>query len=146
MSSSNVPAVLTALFNLTKTALPAANVIYGEPLQGQPGDFICIGWHRQQAAVQNQQVIGDLGLRSSFEDFDVASEIVAWDGGTDMPAVVTRAYALLDAIDEAVRATPHLGLGPCMLAQRTDSELTPAQTPDGAMAVLSFTVNVRAQR
>jgi len=145
MSASTVPAVLAALYSLTKTALPSANVIYGEPTQGQPGDFICIGWHREQPAVTNQQSIGDAGIRSSFEDFDVLSEVVAWDGGTDMASCVARAYALLDVIDEAVRVDSKLG-GAAMQAQRTGSDLTMAQTPDGAMAIVSFTVTVRAQR
>lgn len=145
MSGSRVPTVLGALYTLTKTALPAANVIYGEPLQGQPGDFIAIGHHSQHPAVQNMQSIADAGIRSPFEEFDILSEIVAWDGGTDMAACVARAYVLLDAIDEAVRADSKLG-GACMLAQRTESDLSPAQTPDGAMAVLAFTVHVQAQR
>lgn len=144
--TSTVPAVIAALIALAKSAMPAGtNIIDGEPLRGQPGDFIAIGHSSTGPSVENVQSISDFGIVSSHEDYVVAIEVVAWHGLPNLAPLRVRAYALLDILAAAIAADSRLG-GHCMLAQLIHTGTTQAQPTEGAMVVLSASVRVQAAR
>lgn len=146
MPGTAVPAVLSALVASATAAAPdGTTVMYGPAVEGQFGDYVCIGSAEQGPGVVNQETITDYGLVSPMETFDIVSEAVAWQADTDIESCVGRAAALVDAISAGLRTNPTLD-GVVMLAQLIATDYTTSQTTKGALVVAQFTIRVQASK
>lgn len=141
---STVPAALDDLV-AKFSSIEGLNVIDGEPSRGQSGDFVAVGHAQQGAGVVVTESISDYGRASPLETYDVVSQVVAWQGDTDLTACRVRVAAILAQFSPLVLADPTLG-GAVMLAQVATTEWLRMQTEQGAMVIAQVTVHVQASK
>lgn len=154
MPTSRVPAAIDALVALCRAApdLAQAAVRDGPPLTDlSAAQQVFIGWApNAEAAATIAQDFASAGARRRDEDFSIVGYAEARSGGTDVKAMRDQAFALVAAVENALRATdaqpdaPTLG-GAVLWAHLTAAELTQPQTTDGALAGVAFTVTCRAR-
>lgn len=142
MSRSSVPAVIAAL-----AALPfTVPVFIGEPTNQQGGDFNAICWAGpEHPAAPLLQSISTYSLVSGREQYDVVSQFLAWQGSADLMPCITRVYAQLDILADALAADQTLGKA-CTSAVLAEASLSPDQTDRGAVVTLSVRVAVTSFR
>jgi hypothetical protein len=85
-----------------------------------------------------------LGAVAKYEDGTVNCFLWSLDGGTDVTVRRTRAFALLAAIEVAVKADPTLS-GACMLANVASADISLRQTTQGVAILMPFTLTYRAR-
>lgn len=155
MATSTVPAAVDALLDLLQAApgLAAAAVVDGPPTVNLAAtDRIHIGWQPvgEDTAVALTQDFNAAGARTRDETYDITSYAESRAGGTDMRGRRARVFELLAVVETTLRATvanptaPTLG-GAVLWAHLVTGNLMQAQTPDGAVAGLLFTVRCRAR-
>lgn len=138
MSGTTIPAVLAAL----ATPFGATPAFCGEPLQHQSGDFVAVAWAGPDHPAV---VVATFDRAEVIEEYDVVTQLVAWQGSADLFACITRVYALLDLLVAYLTGNPTLG-GACITAWVTNTALMPNQTEQGAIATLTVTTQVKATR
>lgn len=154
MATSRVPAAIDALVSILNGAEVLSGVVVHD---GHPGtdledaDLVVVGWDPESgSSVDMRQDFNAAGARTRNEDFDVLCFAQSWTGDTDMSARRTRAFALLAAVEDALRATsaapdaPTLG-GAVLWAHLTAAQVTQARGPDGVIVGVSFRVTCRAR-
>lgn len=84
-------------------------VYNGQPVTSEsPGDFVTVGFVPGEDFAGSFEPTEELGdLRG--ETGTLRSELVSWNGDSDLPAAEARAFALFDAWESAVRADHTLG-------------------------------------
>lgn len=114
MSATTVPAVRAALVARVQALLATAadtttQVFYGHPGRTIPGRFIAVA--DTDAGVTREQRTFPLRKdRSRTETYDVRLVVWALDGDHDAQQQVTeQVWALVDLIDDGLRAEPTLG-------------------------------------
>lgn len=154
MATSAVPAAVDALFEILdgSAALAGVLVVDGPPkVNFTDKERIYIGHSPGvEQAVDIQQNFASAGARTRDENFSIACYAEVWSGDTDMRLRRHRVFALLAAVEDALRATaanptaPTLN-GTVQWASLTVGSLSQAQDPDGCLAGVTFTVTCRAR-
>jgi hypothetical protein len=154
MASSAIPAAIDALLEILGVApgLSGVQVIDGPPIGDMSAqDYVAIGWQEDsEEAVQMEQDFNAAGARTRDENFTILCWLDTWTGDSDVRARRVRAFALLAAIEDAIRASgaspaaPTLN-GTVLWAHLTGGLLKQANTDKGARAGLAFTITCRAR-
>ena len=143
--SSQVPAAITALLAAFQTApaLTGVDVRDGPVVTGSAAnEAVLVGWNGQPSdtlaadASVNPEVFGDADDR---ETFTIRCAALVLNGQNDTAAARVRAYALLAACGAVVRGDRSIG-GTVSDSHIARHALRQAQTPDGTVATVEFTV------
>ncbi|MCX4786465.1 hypothetical protein OG369_09805 [Streptomyces sp. NBC_01221] len=154
MATSAVPAAVDALLAILRAApaLAEVRIVDGPPsVNLTERQRIYVGWSPgAEQAVDTAQDFAYAGARSRNEDFSIACYVETRAGDKDMVLRRVKAFELLAAVEDALRATndaptaPTLS-GTVLWAHLTAGSLVQEQTDGGALAGLSFTVTCRAR-
>lgn len=154
MATSRVPAAVDALLAILRASsgLSGVTVVDGPPTTNLSDlDHVFVGYQPgADNAVGLAQSFNSAGARTRDEEFTIACYAESRAGGTDMQARRARCFALVAAAEEALRATdaaptaPTLS-GAVLWAHVTAGSLVQAQTSDGAVAGVGFTVSCHAR-
>lgn len=153
MATSAVPAAVDALLAILRAApgLADARVVDG-PASTNLTDrkLLFVGWAPgSDAAVAIEQDFNAAGARTRDEAFEVSCYAETRSGDKDMAAQRDAVFALVAAVEIALRATdaaptaPTLG-GTVLWAQLTTGNLQQAQS-EGTVCGLAFTISCRAR-
>ncbi|YCK35176.1 hypothetical protein ACNF49_14135 [Actinomadura sp. ATCC 39365] len=153
MATSRVPDVLDALVALfgSAPALDRVKVFDGPPVTGSPvTDAVFVGYDGDPdgdggQAVEFTQEWASIGQRARDETFTVTCAVLAWRGSTAVRPVRERAFALLAAAEDALRADPSLGLPPPTVVAVAAGSLQQAQWHDGVACRIPFQVAVKTR-
>ncbi|MGW2203417.1 hypothetical protein [Streptomyces sp. NPDC001774] len=153
MATSRVPAAVDALLEILRAApaLATVRVIDGpEPVNLTERQRIYIGWQPSaESAVSLVQDFNAAGARTRDEDFVIVGYVEARGGDKNMAIRRNQAFAILAAVEDALRATdlapetPTLN-GTVLWAHLTTGDLFQQQT-EGAIAGINFAVSCRAR-
>lgn len=153
MATSAIPRVIDALIAQTTAALPEVNICDGYGLGEDPGDFLMIGVDDPDSDVaansaDSQQAranVGQSGARE--EEGEITCVALSWNGNADPKAARDGAFGITDALENLLRASPDLGLGPTIWTDfGTQLEVYQQQHGDGASCLLIFRVGFHATR
>jgi hypothetical protein len=154
MATSTIPATIDALIEILQGAAGLSEVVVhdGEPATDlEDGEYVAVGWQPGgEAAVEMTQDFAHIGARQRDEHFDILCSLRAWTGDTDMSARRLRAFELLAAVEDALRATdaapeaPSLN-GTVMWAHLTQASLLPDRSPDGVDVDVLFRISCRSR-
>lgn len=153
MATSRVPAAIEALLAILQAApaLVEARIVDG-PETTNLTDLkrIHVGWHPgAESAVELRQEFAYAGARRRDEEFEISCYAEARSGDTDMAARRTEVFALVAAVEDALRATdaaptqPTLN-GTVLWAELVAGNLVQVQA-DGSLAGLTFSIACRAR-
>jgi hypothetical protein len=153
MATSRVPAAVDALLTILRAsaALSEVTVVDGPPTTNLSDlDHVFVGYQPgAEAAVALTQDFNAAGARTRDEEFDISCYAESRSGDTDMQTRRSRCFALVAAVEEALRATdaaptaPTLN-GTVLWAHVTAGNLLQGQSA-GAQAGVNFTVSCRAR-
>lgn len=151
MATSALPALIDALFEGSRAALPNVGVYDGFAVTNDTGDHLFIGVDDPDnqdgaSSATTQQAWANANHTARDESGDVTCAALSWNGDGDMKAARDAAYATCAAVENLLRANPALGV-PSLLwtSFGTSQSLTQDQTDDGALALVVFTVSFRAR-
>lgn len=153
MATSRVPAAVDALLAILQAvpALTEVRIVDGpDAVNATERHRIHIGWQPDaEAAVVLQQTFASAGARTRDEEFSISCYAESRGGDKDMSARRATVFAMVAAVEDALRATdaapeaPTLN-GTVLWSELTTGNLQQAQA-DGAVAGLAFTVACRAR-
>lgn len=147
---TTVPAVLLALVQLGKTALPDVTVYDGAPdVDNLPDEFLCIGWSRDEDESSVDGDTTDEGNHTSSETYAVRCLISTATGDVETGAVAARrarVAELFGTFAAALRADPQLAGTLAAGASATLGTWSWIYGPgtEGTYAEVEFDVNVTA--
>lgn len=154
MATSTIPAAIDALVSILQASagLSGVTVIDGPPTGDQSDtDYVYVGWQFEgDTSVEMRQDFAHLGARKRDELFDILCSLDTWTGDTDVQARRARAFELLGAVEDALRATdaapqaPTLN-GTVLWAHLTQGALMQRHTTDGVQVGLNFRVSCRSR-
>lgn len=156
MATSSVPGAITALTALLQASadLTGVTVIDGPPTVNVPSeDAVFVGWQPDtDEAAQFVQDFAYAGARRRNEEFDVLCYLESWSGTKDIPARRTRAFALLAAVENVLRATDAAPTAPTisntvLFSGLTQGTLLQRETdePTGVQVGIKFRIACRAR-
>ena len=105
-------------------------------------EAVIVGWYGIKGdalAVEAQIDMAGLGGRPGRESYAILCAVMVRDGSSDLAAARARAYALVSACGSAIGADQKLG-GVVMMARLGRVSLQQIQDPEGALAIVEFTV------
>lgn len=149
--TSRAPAVIDALVALCRTAPALAGVTVQDGPQVTSKHLkavVCIGWDGDEdndQAVEAQQEWAGLGAKAKDETLQVTCAALAWHGSTTTKPVRDRAYALVAAVEDALRADPSLGFQPPTVVALATGNAFQRQTADGAQCRVVFTIAIKTR-
>jgi len=153
VATSRVPAAVDALLAILQAvpALTEVRVVDGpDAVNATERHRIHIGWQPDaEAAVVLQQAFASAGARTRDEEFSISCYAESRGGDKDMAARRAKVFAMVAAVEDALRATdaapeaPTLN-GTVLWSELTTGNLQQAQA-EGAVAGLAFTVACRAR-
>ena len=149
--ATNFPNLIDAIVTRLQAAssLSGVRVFDGIEIdESYPGDAIAIG--HDGGFGDNDMTIGT--LTDSLLDFGEVHEesgvidCVLWsaDGSTDIKARRTRAFAILNAIDTAIRTDPSFS-GNCFHSYLQTATVGYRQTIQGVAVTINFTITYQSQ-
>ncbi|MEU9616941.1 hypothetical protein AB0D56_36275 [Streptomyces sp. NPDC048209] len=154
METSAVPVAIDRLVDLLNGSADLAGVLV---VDGPPAvnftdrDRLYIGHVPSgEQVVDIQQSFASAGARYRDEQFGIACYAEAWAGDTDMRLRRHRVFAIVAAVEKALRATdtnptaPTLN-GAVLWSGLTVGSLAQIQDSDGCLAGVTFTVSCRAR-
>lgn len=140
---SAVPAAIDALVAATQTALPSTQVFDGPPTDDEQNERVFIGWNRSRPVTDvftDDPVTFDSAVT---ERFTIPCTAVSWSGDIGVKARRDRAFAMVQAINDALPAST--GMKTINADARvTVAAYTPEQTSVGTQVLVDFTVHVEA--
>ena len=151
--STKTDAVIAALAatwqGLTATTLADVQVVDGPQANSDASpDWLFAGHDGGSPTDENEAAITQQNLmafaRTKGEDAEVRCAAIAVRGDTDIVSARQRAYAIVSAAEDALRADMTLG-GLVMHAYVSSHTYIPAQTDKGAKVRVVFTVTYKAQ-
>lgn len=153
MPTSAVPAAVNALLAILRAAPTLADVrIVDGPAPTNLTDrqLLFVGWQPSaEAAVTLEQDFASAGARTRDESFEISCYAETRSGDKDMATQRAAVFALVAAVETALRATdaaptaPTLN-GTVLWAHLTTGNLAQVQA-EGTVAGLAFTVTCRAR-
>lgn len=154
MATSRVGAAIDALVAVLRAApaLEGVTVVDGPAVTNvTERRRLYVGWSpTADQAAEIAQDFASAGARRRDEDFSINCYAETRSGDKDMALRRTAVFDLLAAVEVALRATdaqpeaPTLG-GTVLWAHVSAGALVQEQNPDGAMAMIPFTVTCRAR-
>jgi hypothetical protein len=138
MTSTTVPAALTALVALAAAALPSVQVFDGPPTTDLPDTYLLVGFAEGGPAVTGQQITEGGGLTE--EVYDIACQLSVYSGDTDIATTRGQAAGLFDTLATALAGADKLG-GAVGFADLSGFDWTQDQASEGAVVTVDFTVN-----
>lgn len=149
MSTSRTPAVIDALVTLCAAAptLVGVTVVDGPFTTNLADpDVLFVGdTARGDPAANAQQTWAGLGAQRRDQIVEVVLTAVSRAGETVMKPRRDRAYEIVAAVEDAMRADPTLGGVVIAAGAGTAESLDQAQTPQGAYAAVTFRVQAKAR-
>ncbi|MFB7364163.1 hypothetical protein [Streptomyces hydrogenans] len=153
MATSRVPAAVAALLDILHAAPSLAEVhIEDGPtaVNLTTRDRIYVGWQPGgETAVSLQQDFNGAGARTRDEAFDIACYAESRSGDKDMATRRERAFEILAAVEDALRATDAAPTAPTLNGTVLWAHLTVGDLyqdkSDGAKAGVNFQVACRAR-
>jgi hypothetical protein len=156
VATSKVPAALDALVSIFGAAsgLSGVTVVDGPPVGDQSDqDYLYVGWQFDAeggAGVEARQDFNAAGARTRDEDFDILCQLDSWTGDTDVSARRARAFVLLAAVEDAIRATVVAPTAPTLnnavlWAHLTQHSLIQQHTDSGVQVGIKFRISCRAR-
>jgi hypothetical protein len=150
-NTSAVPALIDALVAQCTAALPSVIVADGVTVtDDDPGNWLMIGVDDPNADVATtatgQIAWADSNGTALDEMGDLTCLALSWNGDANPKAARDAAYATCAAVNGLLRTVPALGV-PVLLWARfgATQTLTQAQSGDGALALVVFTIHFRAR-
>ncbi|MEU5077102.1 hypothetical protein AB0G76_36970 [Streptomyces asoensis] len=154
MATSALPDAILALLSILRAAdgLTGVDVIDGPPTNDvATQDFLSVGWSgSEDASAETTQDFNAAGARTRDEDFGIACVLDVWSGDDGFAIVRARAFDLLGAVEQALRATqaapeaPTLN-GTVLWAHMTRASLRQTASKEGTRVSLTFTVTCHAR-
>ncbi|WP_326739145.1 hypothetical protein [Streptomyces sp. NBC_01022] len=154
MATSAVPAAVDALLAILRAspALAEVRIVDGPPSVNLTDRHrIYVGWAPgSEQAVDITQEFASAGARTRDEDFSIACYAETRTGDKDMSLRRAKAFELLAAVEDALRATndaptaPTLS-GTVLWSHLTAGSLVQEQNDSGALAGLPFSVTCHAR-
>lgn len=153
MATSRVPAAMAALLTILGDASALSDVrIVDGPEGTNLTDLqrIHVGWAPgSESAVELHQEFAYAGARRRNEEFEISCYAESRSGDTDMAARRTEVFALVAAVEDALRATDAAPEAPTLNGTVLWSELAVGNLQqiqsEGSLAGLSFVVACRAR-
>lgn len=153
MAASRVPDAIDALMAVfaAAPALDGVHVFDGPPVTGSPlKDVVFVGYDGDPEgdggqAVEFSQEWSSIGQKAKDETFTVNCAVLAWRGSTAVRPVRERAFALLAAVEDALRADPSLGMPPPTIVAFASGSLQQAQWHDGITCRIPFQVAIKTR-
>jgi hypothetical protein len=147
--ASQVPDAIDKLLEVFEAALPGVTVVDGVAVEWPAGDWAVVGGDgavaEEEDAARSVQEWRGLGAMIRDESIDVICAVGSSTGNVE-PGMRPRreaAYAMLTAIEDALRADPGLGgFTTGGAAAVTDTALRYVANNAGLAAVVVFTVNI----
>ena len=135
MSTSQIPAVKTALVVLLGTLLPdPVWTGYGHPGTVRMDDMAAV------MDARSSQAPATLGSgRNREETISVDVVFSTYRGGNDQATTTARVFAMLAALETSLRTDPTIG-GIVRTAQIADIALAEVSSPEGRVAELAVTI------
>lgn len=153
MATSRVPDVLDALVSLfaAAPALAGVKVLDGPVVTSAPlKDAVFVGYDGDPdddggLAVEFSQEWASIGQRARDEKFTVTCAVLSWRGSTTVRPVRERAFALLAAVEDALRDASDLGLPPPTVVAFASGSLQQTQHETGMTCRIPFQVAVKTR-
>lgn len=149
MATSVVPAVLDALYDLAKNALPDIIVQDGMDVTDDPGDYLMVGIQDPEAEVpvaatssETQQAFGSTKPRQ--ETGVVYLTAFSWNGDGDQKAARDAVYATAGALADLLRPNALAVAGVMTAGYGESTTYRQGPTTFGVAAELLFSVEFRA--
>lgn len=144
LTATQTAVVLDALVTSLTAALPAVEVVDGQPTSQQLNnpDVLLVGFSPSRVAVEVTQDRPDLRGDRRGETLSIVCLASAWRGETAMSPVRQKAVDIVEAVRVALAADTKLGGAVRRAELGFDMSLDQAQTADGATATVEFTLNV----
>jgi hypothetical protein len=152
--TSAIPAAIEALVALWTTAFAddPVTVVDGPPLNDQTGaDYLYVGWQLgQDVGAEMAQDFASAGARRRDETFDILCQVDCWTGDSDVPARRARAFDVLAAVEDSLRATSANPTAPnlrnaVLWSHLTQGLLVQRNTDQGVAVQIPFRVSCRAR-
>jgi len=154
MPTSALPAAIDALVSIldASSGLAGVDVVDGPPADDvATNDFLAVGWSgTEDQAAEIVQDFNAVGGRTRNEELTIACVIDVWSGDDGFATVRDRAFAILGAVETALRSTdlspeaPTLN-GTVLWAHLTTGDVSQQQSNDGALVGLNFSLTCRAR-
>ena len=151
MATTAFPAVVSGIISQLSASPALAGVRIFDGIEvdsSYPSDFIAIGHDGTDdgdvTAVSLTQTYDQIGAVKMFEDGSIDCFLASWDGTTDLASRRTRAFAIMSAIDSAIRTDPSLG-GACLFSGISQNTTAYRQTSAGVAVVVNFTITYKAR-
>lgn len=154
MATSVIPALIDALIAQAQTALGDAIAVHdGYGVSGNVADNLMVGVEdpfSDQAApsADSQQSWQGIGPNAPRDEVgDITCVAYATSGGKDQSVVRTAVFAITAAVENLLRASPDLGLGPSVrpLGFGSDLKFMQDQDADGVWALVVFSIHFEAR-
>jgi hypothetical protein len=154
MLTSRVPDAVDALLTILRASPALSGVLVQDgPVTVNLSDprRVYVGWQPGgDTAVALTQEFNAAGARTRDEAFEVSCYAESRSGETDMAAQRRDVFAIVAAVETALRATNDAPTAPTLnntvlWSHLTAGDLAQLQTNDGVLAGLSFTVTCRAR-
>ncbi|MFJ6566428.1 hypothetical protein ACIQNU_03350 [Streptomyces sp. NPDC091292] len=153
MATSRVPAAMDALLAILRAApaLAGVRIVDGpEAVNATDRQRIHIGWQPgADQAIELEQEFASAGARRRDEMFSIGCYAEARAGDTDMAVQRARVFALVAAVETALRATDDEPEAPTLRGTVLWSSLTAGNVTqlqaEGAQAGCAFTITCRAR-
>lgn len=147
MATSSISNALAGLITILKASsgLRGVDIIDGQPTTNTPKDYVAVGYAESGAAISGGQEPATLGNLRRSETYDIACQVSAWNGNTDMATVRDRAFTLFGSVETAVRNDATLD-GAVIFADIGTIDVSQYQTEQGAVVDIDFTVAVKIVR
>jgi hypothetical protein len=149
---SSIPAVIDALVVSFTAALGEGNVFDGPGVTADnPDQYVIVGMSDPDSEVldesaSSQQGWAWLGHVARDEVVVVHCCAVAWNGDTDQKAARDAAFAVLKVVTDAIEDDPSYGVsGVLYVTGITSSHLRQVQDDNGALAVVSFDIEIHSR-
>jgi hypothetical protein len=141
---STVPAAIDAIIAAVKAALPDTQVWDGPPVGDEADERVVIGWSRNRPTTSVTRTDETFEqLTGITERYDIPGVAISYSGDPDLKPRRDAAYALVEAVADAVAACPGIDeLG--ATASLTLGNLTQEKAGTGVQALCDFTVSVVA--
>ena len=151
MTTSALPTFITNVLAALNAApaLSGVRIFDGPEIDtSYPNDWIAVGHDGSddgdfEAAAASQEY-APIGALRKNEDGALSCVLSTWDGTTDITARRVRAFALLAAVEDVVRADPSFS-GAVLWAGLESFQLQYRQTNQGAAVEIPFSLTYRAR-
>lgn len=149
--ATSAPEVVDALIALWSRTAGIPKVLSGPTVSNIPKSALHVAADFAGDAIIGATITGDsawasLGNYAQDEIFTIPCVVFVWQGRTDEVAVRSAAFAVFRSAQAAVRLDPSLGLPTGVIRALVNRwALTTSQAEGGAIASVSFTVEVQGR-